>query len=136
MDDGPSFAPYDPNRASHERVRQRFRDLRTSGDQSIRDELILEHRWIAEQCSRRFRHRGEPDADLIQIAWLGLLKSVDRYDPEYKISFPKGTREYYEMNNWLFFMNAGVGPMQGQASRCNRFICIEEDESVCTGRGW
>jgi hypothetical protein len=26
---------------------------------------------------------------------------VDRYDTEYKISFPKGTREYYEMNNWL-----------------------------------
>jgi hypothetical protein len=42
---------------------------------------------------------------------------VDRYDPEYKISFPKGSREYYEVNNWLFFMNAGVGPMQGQASK-------------------
>jgi glutathione S-transferase len=41
---------------------------------------------------------------------------VDRYDTEHKISFPKGTREYYEMNNWLFFQNAGVGPMQGQAS--------------------
>ena len=43
---------------------------------------------------------------------------VDRYDPEYKISFPKGTREWYEMNNWLFFQNAGLGPMQGQASKC------------------
>ena len=42
---------------------------------------------------------------------------VDRYDPEYKISFPRGTREWYEMNNWLFFQNAGVGPMQGQASK-------------------
>lgn len=42
---------------------------------------------------------------------------VDRYDTEHKISFPKGTREYYEMNNWLFFQNAGVGPMQGQASK-------------------
>jgi glutathione S-transferase len=43
---------------------------------------------------------------------------ADRYDPEYKISFPRGSREYYEVNNWLFFMNAGVGPMQGQASKC------------------
>ncbi|USP78441.1 Glutathione S-transferase-like protein gedE [Curvularia clavata] len=41
---------------------------------------------------------------------------VERYDTEYKISFPKGTREWYEMNNWLFFQNAGVGPMQGQAN--------------------
>jgi glutathione S-transferase len=41
---------------------------------------------------------------------------IERYDTEYKISYPKGTREWYEMNNWLFFQNAGVGPMQGQAS--------------------
>lgn len=50
---------------------------------------------------------------------------VDRYDSEYKISFPKGTREYYEVNNWLFFMNAGVGPMQGQASKCHFFLASE-----------
>lgn len=47
---------------------------------------------------------------------------VERYDSEYKISFAKGTREYYEMNNWLFFQNAGVGPMQGQASKFRRYI--------------
>jgi len=46
---------------------------------------------------------------------------VDRYDPEYKISFPRGTREWYEMNNWLFFQNAGVGPMQGQANHFSRY---------------
>lgn len=49
---------------------------------------------------------------------------VDRYDSDYKISFPKGTREWYEMNNWLFFMNAGVGPMQGQASRSSSHIFL------------
>lgn len=42
---------------------------------------------------------------------------VERYDTEHKISYPKGTREYYETNNWLFYQNAGVGPMQGQASK-------------------
>lgn len=35
---------------------------------------------------------------------------VDQYDKDYKISYPRGTREYYETNNWLFFLNAGVGP--------------------------
>jgi glutathione S-transferase len=33
---------------------------------------------------------------------------VDEYDKEHKISFPKGTREYYEMTNWVFFQNAGM----------------------------
>ncbi|CAE7012908.1 hypothetical protein PTNB73_00908 [Pyrenophora teres f. teres] len=46
---------------------------------------------------------------------------VDRYDTEHKISFPRGSREWYEMNNWLFFQNAGVGPMQGQANHFTRY---------------
>jgi len=37
---------------------------------------------------------------------------IAEYDEDYKISFPAGSRDFYEMNNWLFFMNAGVGPMQ------------------------
>ncbi|KAL1595357.1 Glutathione S-transferase 2 [Nothophoma quercina] len=46
---------------------------------------------------------------------------VERYDADYKISYPKGSREWYDMNNWLFFQNAGVGPMQGQANHFNRY---------------
>src|SRR3954454_5109490 len=39
-----------------------------------------------------------------------MLYLVSRYDTEYKISYPPGSREYYQMTNWLFFQNAGVGP--------------------------
>ncbi|KAF2210925.1 hypothetical protein CERZMDRAFT_85840 [Cercospora zeae-maydis SCOH1-5] len=46
---------------------------------------------------------------------------VDRYDTEHKISYPRDSREYVETNNWLFFMNAGVGPMQGQANHFSRY---------------
>lgn len=44
---------------------------------------------------------------------------VATYDKDFKISFRPGSRESYEMTNWLFFLNAGVGPMQGQA---NHFV--------------
>jgi len=46
---------------------------------------------------------------------------VERYDTEHKISYPKGSREAIETNNWLFFQNAGVGPMQGQANHFGRY---------------
>lgn len=46
---------------------------------------------------------------------------VEQYDKDHKISFPRGTREYYEMVNWLYFQNAGVGPMQGQANHFARY---------------
>jgi glutathione S-transferase len=41
-----------------------------------------------------------------------LLYLVDQYDTEHKFSYPKGSREDYEVNNWLFFQMGGVGPMQ------------------------
>lgn len=41
-----------------------------------------------------------------------MLYLVERYDTKHAISFPKGSRESYEMLGWLFFLNAGVGPMQ------------------------
>jgi len=46
---------------------------------------------------------------------------VEQYDTDHKISYPKGSRESYEVNNWLFFLNAGVGPMQGQANHFTRY---------------
>ncbi|GIZ39337.1 hypothetical protein CKM354_000272400 [Cercospora kikuchii] len=46
---------------------------------------------------------------------------VDRYDTEHKISYPRDSREHVEVTNWLFFMNAGVGPMQGQANHFARY---------------
>ncbi|KAH9205752.1 glutathione S-transferase [Leptodontidium sp. 2 PMI_412] len=45
---------------------------------------------------------------------------VERYDSHHKVSYPAGTWEHYEVNSWLFFMNAGVGPMQGQANHFGR----------------
>jgi len=48
-----------------------------------------------------------------------MLYLVDKYDKEGKLSYSKekDPRKYFEMLEWLFFQNAGVGPMQGQAIR-------------------
>ncbi|KAH6694294.1 glutathione S-transferase domain-containing protein [Leptodontidium sp. MPI-SDFR-AT-0119] len=46
---------------------------------------------------------------------------VDRYDQDHKVSYPHGSREYWEVNNWLMWQMGGLGPMQGQAVHFNRF---------------
>jgi len=56
-------------------------------DRNLRDDLLLEHRWIAHYCANRFAGRGEPLDDLVQVAQLGLLKAIDRYDPGYGVTF-------------------------------------------------
>jgi RNA polymerase sigma-B factor len=42
---------------------------------------------LAEYLARRFTNRGEPLDDLIQVAALGLLKAVDRFDPDRGLEF-------------------------------------------------
>lgn len=69
-------------------VRSRFEEYRATGDPAIRNGLVAEHRWIAIHCARRFARRGEPLEDLVQVAQLGLLKAVERFDPSYGVLFP------------------------------------------------
>jgi len=64
-----------------------FQEYRRTGDRVARNRLIDEYRWIATHCARRFARRGEPLADLVQVASIGVLKAVERFDPEYGTKF-------------------------------------------------
>lgn len=68
-------------------VDPRFHAWRATGDHVLRNELIEEHRWLAAHCARRFTNRGEPREDLEQVALLGLVKAVDRFDPDRGVAF-------------------------------------------------
>ena len=70
-----------------EELRRKFRDYAVSRERSLRDELITAHMGLAEYLARRFTNRGEPLDDLVQVAALGLLKAVDRFDPERGLEF-------------------------------------------------
>jgi RNA polymerase sigma-B factor len=52
------------------------------GDLAAREELVVRLMPLARQLASRYRHAGESQEDLVQVACLGLLKAVDRYDPE------------------------------------------------------
>jgi RNA polymerase sigma-B factor len=52
-----------------------------------RDDLVRLHLPLVEHCARRFRNRGEPYEDLVQVGTIGLIKSVDRFDVERGVEF-------------------------------------------------
>jgi RNA polymerase sigma-B factor len=52
------------------------------GSLEARDELVVRFMPLARQLAARYRHAGEPLEDLVQVACVGLIKAVDRYDPE------------------------------------------------------
>jgi RNA polymerase sigma-B factor len=53
----------------------------------LRDELVEIHLPLVEYLARRFRNRGEPLDDLVQVATIGLIKSVDRFDLSREVEF-------------------------------------------------
>jgi RNA polymerase sigma-B factor len=55
--------------------------------QTVRDSLVEQHLPLVEHLARRFRNRGEAYDDLVQVATIGLIKSVDRFDPERGVEF-------------------------------------------------
>jgi RNA polymerase sigma-B factor len=64
-----------------------FAEYHETGDRAIRDRLIEANVGLAESIARRFTGRGESDDDLRQVALLGLLKAVERFDPERGLAF-------------------------------------------------
>ncbi|MEV6191338.1 RNA polymerase sigma factor SigF [Streptomyces sp. NPDC051920] len=73
-------------------ARAMFVELRKLQDGSaeyaeLRNQLVRMHLPLVEHLARRFRNRGEPLDDLTQVATIGLIKSVDRFDPERGVEF-------------------------------------------------
>jgi RNA polymerase sigma-B factor len=53
----------------------------------VRDELVEHFLPLAESLARRYQHSGQPLDDLVQVASIGLLKAVDRFDRERGVTF-------------------------------------------------
>jgi RNA polymerase sigma-B factor len=68
-------------------VRLRDDDADQGRRDAARDALVHLHLPLVEHCARRFRNRGEPFEDLVQVGTIGLLKSVDRFDTERGVEF-------------------------------------------------
>ncbi len=55
--------------------------------QEVRNELVELHLPLVEYLARRFAGRGEQHDDLVQVATIGLIKSVERFEPERGLEF-------------------------------------------------
>jgi RNA polymerase sigma-B factor len=54
---------------------------------AARDEIVTMHLPLASFLARRFRDRGESLDDLTQVATVGLIKAVDRFEPDRGVQF-------------------------------------------------
>jgi RNA polymerase sigma-B factor len=64
-----------------------FYEFASTRHRSIRNRLVERHMGLAAHIAKRFSRPGVADDDLRQVAMLGLVKAVDRFDPDYGVPF-------------------------------------------------
>lgn len=57
------------------------------GDMQAREELVAENLALVRYLVKRFAGRGVESEDLFQYGCMGLLKAIDRFDPEFSVQF-------------------------------------------------
>jgi len=79
--------------AAEDRVARATEDRRLleryhrDGDTAAREALVTRFLPLARQLARRYQRGGEQLDDLVQVASLGLLKAIDRFDPARETAF-------------------------------------------------
>ena len=68
-------------------TKELFLRLRATQAAEVRDQLAQLHLPLVEYLAKRFKDRGEPLDDLIQVGSVGLLKAIDRFDLEREVEF-------------------------------------------------
>jgi RNA polymerase sigma-B factor len=113
-----------------------FRRYQRDGDLDARRELIERYLPLARSLARRYERRGESLDDLVQVASLGLVKAIDRFDPERELSFSSYAvptmlgelRRYFRDSGWALHVprdmqervlkvNATVERLSGELGR-------------------
>lgn len=70
-----------------QKTRELFRRYKEKGDEAAREELIVNHLNLVRFLAGKFRNRGENLDDLIQVGSIGLIKAIDRFDPDRGLEF-------------------------------------------------
>jgi RNA polymerase sigma-B factor len=107
------------SRAHHlteDEVSQLFVRWQQQGDQVARETLMANFMPLTRSLARRYGRSSEPFEDLIQVASLGLLKALDRFDPKRGYPFSSFAvptilgemRRYFRDSGWAVHVPRGV----------------------------
>lgn len=95
---------------------QLFERLRREGSSRARDELVSRFLPLARRLAARYQSAGEPFDDLLQVASLGLVKAVDRFDHRRGVAFTTFAvptisgelKRHFRDNSWAVHVPRGM----------------------------
>jgi RNA polymerase sigma-B factor len=97
-------------------VDELFARHRATGDPAVVEELVVRFTPLVRSVARRYHARGEPLDDLVQVANVGLLKAIQRFDPERGFAFTSYAtptmlgelKRYFRDSGWAVHVPRGV----------------------------
>ncbi len=100
-------------------------DYARTGDPRTREQIILQFQRLAYSLANRFARRGAENEDLFQVALMGLVKAVDRFDPSTHHRFSTFAtptilgelRRYFRDHCWALHVPRGMQELSQQAGR-------------------
>src|SRR3954467_3610485 len=121
------------DRARRQRQDRRLMNQHKRGDAAARAELIERYMPLARSLALRYRRASEPLDDLIQVASVGLVKAVDRWDPDRGLAFSSYAvptilgelRRYFRDSTW------DVRPARDLQELC---LAVEEAREALWGQ--
>lgn len=90
----------------------------------LRDELVRSHLPLVRHLARRYRDRGEPLEDLVQVGTVGLIAAIDRFDPARGVelsTFATPTilgeiRRHFRDRSWAVHVPRRLQELQGRVT--------------------
>src|SRR5579862_5294453 len=113
-----------------------FQRWRRHKDRHARDELIQRFLPLARKLARRYVQSSEPYEDLVQVASLGLVKAVERFDPDRGFAFSSFAvptivgelKRYFRDTSWALHVDRGA------QERARKITDAQQKLSSTTGR--
>ena len=114
-----------------EELRALHREYRATSDperkERIRERLVEGYRSLVYFLARKFMNRGEPLDDIVQVGFLGLIKAIERFEPDLGNEFttfatPTVTGEikrYFRDKGWAIRFPRRLQELYQQVLRAN-----------------
>lgn len=114
-------------------VQELFRRWQEHRDQNAREALVRQYLPLARKLARRYRGAREPIDDLEQVASLGLVKAIDRYDASRGIGFQHFAvptilgelKRYFRDSGWAVHMPRGIQELALQVAQAERQLAAK-----------
>jgi RNA polymerase sigma-B factor len=134
----PSLMDAPPRRGARDRRREAllFSRYGETRDPSLREQLVVNYLPLARTIARRYKSPRVPTEDLVQVAAIGLMKAVDRYDPARGVAFSSyavptmagEVQRHFRDHTW------GVRPPRDLQERAQRVLAINRTLGAELGR--